>query len=156
MAQVNFLFLVGVGPISPRRTWVPDLHNQYLAWTTVYTNRTHGTHSFQISSYGSILLGHFSGVAVTGRKNTPWSYCAHLYHTMKQVCDWRFYLVIITFSVQSSGLQHLAGLQNLWHRRSNDLRSERMRQRCLTLPLFAPERPSLHLQRSGWRSVFHP
>ena len=29
------------------------------------------------SSYGSILLSHFSGVAVTGRKNTPRSYCAH-------------------------------------------------------------------------------
>ena len=45
-------------------------------------------------SYGSIQLSHFSGVAVTGRKNTPRSYCAHLYHTMKQVYDWRFYLVI--------------------------------------------------------------
>ena len=48
------------------------------------------THNF----CGSIQLSHFSGVAVTGRRNTPWSYCAHLYHTMKQVCDWRFYLVI--------------------------------------------------------------
>ena len=39
------------------------------------------------SSYGSIDLSHFSGIAVTGRKNTPRSYCAHLYHTMKQVYD---------------------------------------------------------------------
>ena len=46
------------------------------------------------SSYGSIQLSHFSGIAVTGRKNTPQSYCAHLY-PMKQVYDWRFYLVIM-------------------------------------------------------------
>ena len=46
------------------------------------------------SSYGSIDLNHFSGIAVTGRIRTPRSYCAHLYHTMKQVYDWRFYLVI--------------------------------------------------------------
>ena len=47
------------------------------------------------SSYGSIKLSHFSGLAVTGRKTTPRSYCAHLYHTMKQMYDWRFYFVII-------------------------------------------------------------
>ena len=46
------------------------------------------------SSYGSIQLSHFSGNAVTGRKTTPRSYCAHLYHTMKQVYDWRYYFVI--------------------------------------------------------------
>ena len=46
------------------------------------------------SSYGSIHLTHFSGNAVTGRKSTPRSYCAHLYHTMKQIYDWRFYFVI--------------------------------------------------------------
>ena len=46
------------------------------------------------SSYGSIQLSHFSGNAVTGRKSTPRSYCAHLYHTMKQVYDWRYYFVI--------------------------------------------------------------
>ena len=46
------------------------------------------------SSYGSIQLSHFSGNAVTGTKRTPRSYCAHLYHTMKQVYDWRFYLII--------------------------------------------------------------
>ena len=46
------------------------------------------------SSYGSIDLNHFSGIAVRGRTRTPRSYCAHLYHTMKQVYDWRFYLVI--------------------------------------------------------------
>ena len=46
------------------------------------------------SSYGSIQLSHFSGNAVTGRKSTPRSYCGHLYHTMKQVYDWRFYFII--------------------------------------------------------------
>ena len=46
------------------------------------------------SSYGSIQLTHFSGVGITGRLLTPRSYCAHLYHTMKQVYDWRFYFVI--------------------------------------------------------------
>ena len=46
------------------------------------------------SSYGSIQLSHFSGNAVTGTKRTPRSYCALLYHTMKQVYDWRFYLII--------------------------------------------------------------
>ena len=46
------------------------------------------------SSYGSIQLSHFSGNAVTGRKSTPRSYCAHLYHTMKQMYDWRFYFII--------------------------------------------------------------
>ena len=46
------------------------------------------------SSYGSIQLNHFSGFGVTGRKRTPRSYCAHLYHTMKQMYEWRFYFVI--------------------------------------------------------------
>ena len=46
------------------------------------------------SSYGSIQLSHFSGFGVTGRKRTPQSYCAHLYHTMKQMYDWRYYFVI--------------------------------------------------------------
>ena len=46
------------------------------------------------SSYGSIQLNHFSGASVAGRKRTPRSYCAHLYHTMKQIYDWRFYLAI--------------------------------------------------------------
>ena len=46
------------------------------------------------SSYGSIQLTHFSGFSVIGRKKTPQSYCAHLYHTMKRVYDWRFYFVI--------------------------------------------------------------
>ena len=43
------------------------------------------------SSYGSIKLSHFSGLAVAG--TTP-SYCGHLYYTMKQIYDWRFYFVI--------------------------------------------------------------
>ena len=46
------------------------------------------------SSYGSIWLSHFCGIGITGRKRTPRSYCAHLYHTMKQIYDWRFYLAI--------------------------------------------------------------
>ena len=46
------------------------------------------------SSYGSIQLSHFSGVGVAGAKETPRLYCAHLYHTMKQMHDWRFYLAI--------------------------------------------------------------
>ena len=46
------------------------------------------------SSYGSITLSHFSGIGVTGRKNSPRFYCAHLYRTMKEMYDWRFYFVI--------------------------------------------------------------
>ena len=46
------------------------------------------------SSYGSIQLSHFSGFGITGRKRTPRSYCAHLYHTMKQMYDWRYYFVL--------------------------------------------------------------
>ena len=46
------------------------------------------------SSYGSIDLNHFSGIGVTGKKKTPRYYCAHLYHTMEQMYDWRFYFVI--------------------------------------------------------------
>ena len=46
------------------------------------------------SSYGSIQLNHFSGYAVTGRGSTPQSYCAHLYRTMEQINDWRYYFVI--------------------------------------------------------------
>ena len=47
------------------------------------------------STYGSIQLNHFSGVGVTGRKGTPRSYCAHVYHTKKKDYEWRFYFVII-------------------------------------------------------------
>ena len=46
------------------------------------------------SSYGSIQRTHFSGFGIVGRLLTPRSYCAHLYHTMSQVYDWRFYFVI--------------------------------------------------------------
>jgi len=46
------------------------------------------------SSYGSIQLNHFSGNAVTGKKNTPRSYCGHLYYSMKQMSDWRCYFII--------------------------------------------------------------
>ena len=46
------------------------------------------------SAYGSIQLIHFSGIGITGRKRTPRSYCAHLYHVMKHIDDWRFYLAI--------------------------------------------------------------
>ena len=46
------------------------------------------------SAYGSIQLIHFSGIGITGGKWTPRSYCAHLYHAMKQIDDWRYYLAI--------------------------------------------------------------
>ena len=57
------------------------------------------------SSYGSIQLSHFSGFAVTGRKSTPRSYCAHLYLTMKQMYDWRFYFVI-TQDLEAKNMVH--------------------------------------------------
>ena len=47
-------------------------------------------HSF----YGSIQLNHLSGKGVIGRKTTPRLYCARLYHTIEQIYDWRFCLVI--------------------------------------------------------------
>ena len=46
------------------------------------------------SSFGNIKLSHFSGVGVTGRKNTTRFYCAHVYWTMKWMYDWRFYFAI--------------------------------------------------------------
>ena len=46
------------------------------------------------SSYGSIELDNFSGFGIAGRKRTPRSYCAHLYHTMKQMYDWRYYFIL--------------------------------------------------------------
>ena len=46
------------------------------------------------SSYGSIQLSHFSGFGITGRKRTPRSYCAHLYHTMKKMYEWRYYFIL--------------------------------------------------------------
>ena len=46
------------------------------------------------SSYGSVQLSHFSGFGITGRRRTPRLYCLHLYHTVKQIYDWRFYLAI--------------------------------------------------------------
>ena len=46
------------------------------------------------NSYGSIQLSHFSGFGIIGRKKTPRSYCAHLYSSMKHMCDWRYYFVI--------------------------------------------------------------
>ena len=46
------------------------------------------------SNYGSIQLNKFSGFSVFGRKGTPRSYCAHLYRTMKDTYEWRFYFVI--------------------------------------------------------------
>ena len=47
------------------------------------------------SSYGSIQLSHFSGVAIAGKKGTPRAYCAQIYYTIKkEPFDWRFYLFI--------------------------------------------------------------
>ena len=61
-----------------------------------YTFTTMGGGVFTTNStYGSIQLNHFSGVGVTGRKGTPRSYCAHVYHTKKKDYEWRFYFVII-------------------------------------------------------------
>ena len=59
------------------------------------------------SSYGSIQLSHFSGLAITGRKGTSRLYCAHLYHTMKQMHDWRFYFVI-TQDLDAKNMVHAA------------------------------------------------
>ena len=46
------------------------------------------------SAYGSIQLSHFCGIGVIGRVWTPQSYCAHVYHALKHMYDWRFYLAI--------------------------------------------------------------
>ena len=46
------------------------------------------------SSNGSIQLNHFCGIAVAGKTSTPRLYCVHLYRTIEQVYDWRFYLAI--------------------------------------------------------------
>ena len=46
------------------------------------------------SSYGRIQLSQFSGKAIIGRKRTPRLYCARLYHTIRQIYDWRFCVVI--------------------------------------------------------------
>ena len=43
---------------------------------------------------GTIQLKHFSGVGVTGTKETPQLYCTHLYYTIKKIYDWRFCLAI--------------------------------------------------------------
>ena len=63
------------------------------------------------SSYGSIQMRHFSGIGVTGRKSTPRSYCAHLYHTMKQICDWRYYFVITQDLDAKNKVHHYHGFQ---------------------------------------------
>ena len=62
------------------------------------------------SSYGSIQLSHFSGIAVAGKKKTPRSYRAHLYHTMKQMYDWRYYLAI---TLDHPTLNTVSSLYNL-------------------------------------------
>jgi len=60
-----------------------------------YKFRQMGGGVFSIhSSYGSIQLSHFSGLAITEREGTSRLYCAHLYHTMKHMHDWRYYFVI--------------------------------------------------------------
>ena len=64
------------------------------------------------SSYGSIQLNHFSGIGVAGQEETPQLYCAHLYHTMKQTYDWRFYLAI-TQDLPALITVSLCGLLNL-------------------------------------------
>ena len=46
------------------------------------------------SSYGSIQLHHFSGFGITGKRRTPWAYCAQIYYTIKEEADWRVYFII--------------------------------------------------------------
>ena len=46
------------------------------------------------SSYGSIQLNRFSGIGVTAKKGTLQSYCAHLFHTVELMYDWKYYFVI--------------------------------------------------------------
>ena len=63
------------------------------------------------SPYGSIQQSHFSGFGVIGRKSTPRSYCAHLYHTMVHLCDWRYYFVITQDLDANNKVHYLHGLQ---------------------------------------------
>jgi len=46
------------------------------------------------SSYASIELTHFSGLAVTGKKSTQRSYCAHIYYSSEGILNWTFYFII--------------------------------------------------------------
>ena len=60
------------------------------------------------SFYGSIQLTHFSGLGIAGRKRTPRSYCAQIYHRTKGVHDWRLYFVVtqdIEIQIKVSHLQ---------------------------------------------------
>ena len=58
------------------------------------------------SSYGSIQLNHFSGIGVTGKSGTPRSYCGHLYYTVKQMYESRFYFVI-TQDLDAKNMVHI-------------------------------------------------
>ena len=79
--------------------------------------------------------------------------------TFEQVSlDTFSFLGIQTSSVQSSGLQHHGGLQNLWHWRSNIVHSVKMRQHCLTLPLFPPNalRETFPTSSESWMEECSP
>ena len=58
------------------------------------------------SSYGSIQLNHFSGLGIIGKKRTPRSYCGHLYYTVKQMYESRFYFVI-TQDLDARNIVHM-------------------------------------------------
>lgn len=46
------------------------------------------------NTHGMIQLVHFCFTAIAGREDTPWLYCAYLYHAIKQMYDLKFYLAI--------------------------------------------------------------
>ena len=46
------------------------------------------------SSYSSIQQNHFCRIYAAKSKETKQLYCAHLYHTVEQNYDWRYYLAI--------------------------------------------------------------
>ena len=88
---------------------------------------------------------------------------ARAWESVQSTFEWVFlgtfsFLGIQTSLVQSSGLQHHAGLQNLWHWRSNTVHSERMRQHCLTLPLFPPNalRETFPTSSESWMEECSP
>ena len=64
------------------------------------------------SSYGCIELSHFSGFGVTGKRSTSRSYCAHLYHKMNHMHEWRFYF-IITQDLDAKNTVHCTHAQSL-------------------------------------------
>ena len=60
--------------------------------------------------------------------------------------------VCLTSSAQSSGSQHPASSQSLWHWKSNTVHSQKMRQYCLTSVLSQPTalRKTSHTDLNKW------